>query len=67
MSIKQIEGQQSLHHFLKSSVDKQTENTPDIEINPKKRTLPSLEGQSQKKINTEASPQPNRTSSVIIL
>ena len=47
MSIKQIEGQQFLHCFLKSSVDKQTENTPDIEINAKKRTPPSLEGQFQ--------------------
>ena len=56
MSTKQIEGQQSLHCFLTSSVDKHTENTPDIEINPKKRTPPSLEGQSQKKINTETSP-----------
>ena len=56
MSLKQIEGQQSLHCFLTPSVVKRTENTPDIKINPKKRTPPSLEGQSQKKINTEASP-----------
>ena len=55
MSIKQIEGQQSLHCFLTPSVAKHTENTSDNEVNPEKRTPPSL-GQSQKKINTEASP-----------
>ena len=56
MSIKQIEGQQSLHCFLTPSVAKHTENTSDNGVNPRKRTPPSLEGQSQKKINTEASP-----------
>ena len=64
MSIKQLEGQQSMHCFLTLLVDKQKENT--LESNPKKRTPPSVESQLQKRILIETSPEPSKPQSLCV-
>ena len=64
MSKKQVEGQQSLDSFLTPSAPHpqpiwnklKEQDTPEIELNPKKRMPPSVENQTKKKINREASP-----------